>query len=676
MTLILFLFSLGLLGIGAIGALFLRHHDAAANWWGNGCALLASASGIVVGWQGLAYGAVFTLNISSVLPELAFALRVDRLAAFFIFVVSLIAFAASLYGLGYVKHFYGRYNIGVLGFFYNLFLAGVLLVVSAGNALFFLLSWEMMALASYFLVVYENRNEESIRAGSLYFIMTHVGAGLIALAFLLIYRAEGTLDFAAIAAGGHLLTPIMAHLIFILTLIGFGVKAGIIPLHIWLPRAHAAAPSHVSALMSGVMIKTGIYMLIRFYMEFLPQPVPLSWGFIILALGAISSLLGVLYALTEHDLKRLLAYHSIENIGIILLGLGSSLIFSSSGMYGLAALGLTAALFHTLNHATFKALLFMGAGAVIAGAHTRNMEEMGGLIKRLPQTAAFFLVGSLAISAMPPFNGFFSEWLTFQALFGGLRYMDGVPHWLFIFAGGALAFTGGLAAACFVKVFGVVFLARPRSAEAEEAREISFLSRLAMGMLALATLIFGLAAGKISVLLLGITDAFIPAHTALITTTSLGALRVESGLAVVSAPLILLGLALGILAAVLLTRAIYPASKVRVGRTWDCGADLTARTEITATGFSRSIIMIFRGIIQPTQQADVEYHDADIRYFPKLSSVHLGIRDIYGAYLYEPLHEVTALISQYVKQIQSGNINIYVLYIFLTLLGLLVLAVM
>ena len=295
---------------------------------------------------------------------------------------------ASVYALGYVRHYYQKYNLGALGFFYNIFLAGMVMVVSAHNALFFLVVWEIMSLASYFLVILENREKENVEAGSLYFIMTHLGTAFIMLAFLLLYRATGSLDFGLIKENMGAVSPLVKNSVFILALIGFGTKAGIIPFHIWLPSAHPAAPSHVSALMSGVMIKTGIYMFIRVFMDLMPNA-PLWWGTVILLAGALSSLLGVLYALTEHDIKRLLAYHSIENIGIILLGLGSSLVFWSLDMKPFAILGLTAALFHTLNHAIFKSLLFMGAGSVISATHTRNMEEYGGLIKTHAANRAF-----------------------------------------------------------------------------------------------------------------------------------------------------------------------------------------------------------------------------------------------------------------------------------------------
>src|SRR6185295_2715526 len=257
---------------------------------------------------------------------------------------------------------------------------------------------------------------------------------------------------------------------FLLFLVGFGVKAGIVPLHIWLPAAHPVAPSNVSALMSGVLITTGIYGLTRVCFDFLSTP-PLWWGVIVLAAGTISAVLGVLYALMEHDLKRLLAYHSIENIGIILMGLGAALIFLHTGHPRLATLGLIAGLYHTINHASFKGLLFLGAGAVLHATHTRNMEEMGGLIKRMPQTAFFFLIGAVAISALPPLNGFVSEWLTYQALLQGFGTTEHLLRLMFPIGGAMLALTGALAAACFVKAFGISFLAQPRSDQAAQAHE-------------------------------------------------------------------------------------------------------------------------------------------------------------------------------------------------------------
>lgn len=659
---------------GAFGSLVFRNNDRMANWCGNFFAILGAIAGLVFSLSALVSVSTFSMSIATSLPLLSLSFKVDALSAFFIFVISLIALLASVYALGYVKHYYKKYNIGALGFFYNIFLTGMVLVVSANNALFFLMVWEIMSLASYFLVIFEHREKENVKAGSLYFIMTHVGTAFIILAFLLLYRETGSLDFSAIKENIGAVAPSVRNIIFILALIGFGTKAGVIPFHIWLPSAHPAAPSHVSALMSGVMIKTGIYMLIRILMDIMPVA-PLWWGAVILVLGATSSLLGVLYALTEHDIKKLLAYHSIENIGIILLGLGSSLVFWSLDMKPLAILGLVSALFHTLNHAIFKSLLFMGAGSVILETHTRNMEEYGGLIRYMPQTAFFFLVGSMAISALPPFNGFFSEWLTFQSLFSEIMAADAPLHWMFLLAAGSLAFTGGLAAMCFVKVFGATFLARPRSEEVCHAKESGIALRVGMAILAVLTLAIGCSAGPVTRMVSGVvTDlsifrSFEPAFYSTALTAGL-----RNGFASISMPIILASLMLALTLTFVVVSLITRNRKIKIGRTWDCGTTLNSRMEITATGFARSIVAIFRGVLKPTRQVSIEYRDENMRYFPKTSTVELGVQDIYRRYFYQPVSLLTIRASEQVKKIQSGNVNMYILYIFVTLVGLLLIA--
>lgn len=671
----IFYVSLVLLGIGAVGSLLFGKNDKAANLWGNCFAILGSLFGLIFSFSVLIFGSAFSFKLASAIPLLDFSFNVDKLSAFFIFVISLISLLASIYGIGYVKHFYGKYNIGTLGFFYNLFIAGMIMVASAGNAIFFLVVWELMSLASYFLVVYENKEKSNIKAGLLYFIMTHIGTAFIILAFLLIYGSIGSFDFSVIKNSIGAVSPALRNIIFILTLIGFGTKAGIIPFHIWLPSAHPAAPTHVSALMSGVMIKTGIYMLIRIYIDIMPAS-DIWWGVVVLIIGAISSLLGVLYALTEHDIKRLLAYHSIENIGIILLGLGSSLIFFSVGMKSLAILGLVAALFHTLNHAVFKALLFFGAGSVISKTHTRNIEEYGGLIRYMPQTALFFLVGSMAISALPPFNGFFSEWMTFQSLFDGIKYFDSSVQLAFILGAGSLAFTGGLAAACFVKAFGSIFLARPRSEEAKHATESAFSLKFGMGALAILCLVVGIFAGPVSAILsrvAGSLDVFHPSEAAF--SASAGLVVMKDGFAAVSMPAVFACLAAVVAIVFIMIYALTKERKTKIGRTWDCGTDLDSRMEITATGFSRSIVTIFQGILKPSKQAQIEYRDADMRYFPKGSVVRLEIKDVYQTYFYRPITEWAGKISEYAKIIQSGNVNVYLLYMFLILIILLLILV-
>lgn len=663
-----FIIALVLWAVGAVGCLLLRRNDRAANWWGNLFAILGSIAGLVASLSVLISGSVFSFSIDSSLPLLSFSFFVDKLSAFFIFVISLIALLASVYALGYVKNYYKKYSISALGFFYNIFLAGMVLVVSANNGLFFLIVWEIMSLTSYFLVIFENKEMDNVKAGSLYFIMTHVGTACIILAFLLLYRDTGSLDFRIIKENIGAVSPFIKNSVFVLALVGFGTKAGIIPFHIWLPSAHPAAPSHVSALMSGVMIKTGIYMLIRIFIDIMPNA-PVLWGVVILVLGAISSILGVLYALTEHNIKKLLAYHSIENIGIILLGLGSSMIFWSLNMKSLAILGLTAALFHTLNHAVFKALLFLATGSVISKMHTKNMEKYGGLIKFMPLTAFVFLVGSMAISALPPFNGFFSEWLTFQSLFSGIMASEISVRWVFMLAAGSLAFTGGMALMCFVKAFGMIFLARPRSDEVRQAKESGITLQIGMSVLAALTLVIGLASGTVTKFLSGVvTDlsVFSSSEPAFFSTDFTVGLRNNS--TSISMPLILTILVLVIALTFSIVSLVTRNRKVKIGRTWDCGTDLGPRTEITSTGFARSIITIFRGVLKPTKQNSIEYRDEKMRYFSETGTVESGIQDIYRKYFYSPVDVLARKASEYVKRIQSGNVNAYIFYILIMLI--------
>jgi len=672
----IFLFMLASWLVGALGSLIFCKNDSLAKKWGSSFAILGSIAGIICSYLVLVQNSVFSFYIYSSFPLLSFSFFIDKLSAFFIFIISLIALFSSIYSFGYVKHFYKKYNIGYLGFFYNIFLAGMVMVASAHNLLFFLIVWEIMSLSSYFLVIFENKEKENIKAGSLYFIMTHIGTAFIIVSFLLLYKGTGSMDFSIIKNNIGMISPFIRNIIFILSIIGFGTKAGIIPLHIWLPSAHPAAPSHVSSLMSGVMIKTGIYMIIRIFIGIMPIP-PVWWGVVIIILGSISSLFGVLYALTEHDIKKLLAYHSIENIGIILIGLGSSMVFWSLNIMPLAILGLIASLFHTLNHAVFKSLLFLGAGSVVSETGTRNMEEYGGLIKYMPQTALFFLVGSMAISALPPFNGFFSEWMTFQSLFAGIGALSVSARWAFVFGAGSLVFTGGLAVMCFVKVFGSIFLARPRSEKIKEAKESSLSLHIGMGCLAFLTLFIGFFASKISNIISGVVKnlgSF--SFSEMPFSASNFSIRMSDGFSSLSMPLILISLVLVFLVSYIIFSIITRNNKVKTGTTWDCGTTLTSRMEITATGFSRSIISIFSGILKPTKQIDVKYQDENIKYFQKSKTVELGVRNIYQIYFYRPIKIFFIRISDKVKKVQGGNINAYILYIFLMLLLVLFISIM
>ena len=406
-----------------------------------------------------------TLSVSSLF---AFSLRGDALAGFFMITISLVTLAVSVYSIGFTRTFP---YAGYMGFFYNILILSLYAVVLSANIFTFLISWETMAIASYFLVILE-RDEKAGRAGLFYAVMTHIGTAFIIALFFVLYRYTGRMDFEGMKAGLSELPAGVKSIIFIFAVIGFGTKAGIIPLHTWIPRAYAVVPSNVAALMSGLMVKMGIYGLIRICMDVMGQG-PEWWGIALICVGAVSAILGILYSLIENDMKLFLAYSSVENIGIILLGVGAAMMFKSSGLYALSSLALTAALYHVLNHALFKSGLFLGAGSVINSTGSGNMETMGGLLKRMPYTGLFFLVGSLSICALPPLNGFVSEWLTYQSLLLGFQAPSVTAKIVSPLGGAALALTGALAAAGFVKAFGISFLGMPRSDQAREARESS-----------------------------------------------------------------------------------------------------------------------------------------------------------------------------------------------------------
>src|ERR1039457_2712990 len=418
----------------------------------------AALAAVIAGVMAVQLQTATTAILQMGLPDLPFHLRLDPLAGFFLCVIGLLAFFVSIYSIGYVKGFSPNRSVVTFIVFYSLFITGMMLVVLADDAFFFLVAWELMAASSYFLGMYEDEKKENRRAAYLYLVVAHVGAIAILLSFgVMAGFASGSgsfqgYTFESMRAATYPMG--WATTAFLLSFFGFAAKAGVIPLHVWLPEAHPVAPSNVSALMSGVMLKTAIYGIIRITFDFL-KVFPWWWGGIVLVLGLVSAVLGVLYALMQHDLKRLLAYHSVENIGIILIDIGLAMLFTTFHLPVLAALALIAALYHTLNHAMFKGLLFMGAGAVLHATNERNMEEMGGLINLLPWTSALFLVGCVSISGLPPFNGFVSEWLTFQAFLLSPALPSPLMKLFMPLGAALLALTAALAAATFVKAFGV-----------------------------------------------------------------------------------------------------------------------------------------------------------------------------------------------------------------------------
>jgi len=663
---------------GAVAGLLCLRAGKLANYCSFGLASLAALSGVVASVSMLAAGAGGAPQTVQLLPTLIpyvrFTIRLDPLGLFFTLLISLVGLALSVYSLGYARGFYGRKNIGVLGAFFNAALLATTLVFLAENAFFFLIAWEIMALTAYCLVSYEHEKEESRNAGVLYFVMSHIGTGCIMLGFLLLFQASGGYGFDGFHALGDRMAAGPRNAAFLLFLAGFGVKAGVIPVHIWLPVAHPAAPSNVSALMSGVLIKTGIYGLTRVLFDFMGTP-PNWWGVTVLTLGTISAVLGVLYALMEHDLKRLLAYHSIENIGIILMGLGAALMFLHSGHPVLASLALIAGLYHTLNHAVFKALLFLGAGGVVHATHTRNMEEMGGLVKRMPATAFFFLVGAVAISALPPLNGFVSEWLTYQSLLQGFGTTGSLIRLMFPLSGAMLALTGALAAACFVKAFGITFLAQPRSAHAEHAEEAAGPMLAGQAILAAACVFLGLFPTTFLRLLDPLTQQLtgqqLSAQLGLANGLVLAGTTVTGG--TVSTPGLLL-MAVCLLPVPLgVWLVLARGTKVRRGPTWDCGLQgLTPRMEYTATGFSKPIRMIFKALFRPRREVQREYDFSP--YFAKNLRFDSHVEEVFQTRIYRPLTWLVWRVARQMRALQAGSLQAYLIYIFVTLIALLLFA--
>ncbi|MBI5741984.1 MAG: hydrogenase 4 subunit B [Nitrospirae bacterium] len=636
---------------------------------------VASLLGVIGGVWAVGGGTTEKIILEIGLPALPFHMRIDPLAGYFITVISLLSLFVSLYSIGYIKGYLGRRPVTSLVICYCLFIAGMLMVVLADDALFFLVSWEVMAAASYFLVMFEDEHIENRRAAFLYIVVAHVGAIAILLSFGVMAGLAGDFEnfsgYTFDAMRQAQLPVQWATAAFLLAFFGFAAKAGVVPLHVWLPEAHPVAPSNVSALMSGVMLKTAIYGIVRVTFDLIGD-FPWWWGAIVLILGLVSAVMGVLYALMQHDLKRLLAYHSVENIGIILIGIGLSMIFTSYHMPLLAALGLIAGLYHTLNHAMFKGLLFMGAGAVLHATHERNMEEMGGLIHRMPWTAALFLIGCVSISALPPFNGFVSEWLTFQAFLLSPALPNQLLKLLVPLGAALLALTGALAAACFVKAFGVTFLGHWRGHHTPRVREADFPMRLGM-VLAAATCF-----------LLGVLPTVVIDWMDIISEQLTGSkLRVSTGAyswmwltpiaperASYSGTIVFLGILFVVVAAYLVLH-VKPGA-IHRAPIWDCGFEkINQRMQYNATSFSMPIRRIFGFLFNIKEQVKLIPRAAH-PFFPKKINYYLRVRDRFWGWLYKPVVEVSFYLSRRVGRLQQGRIQAYLIYSFITIIVLLV----
>jgi hydrogenase-4 component B len=619
--------------------------------------LAASTAALAAACSVLATDAssVDTMQLPIGLPWLGAHFRLDFLAALFLIVVNLGSLTASLYGLGYGRH---EQAPGRVLPFFPAFLAGMNLVVLADDAFTFLLTWEFMSLASWALVMAHHRHSDNARAGYIYLLMASFGTLSLLLAFGLLAGPGGGYAFEAIRST----TPSasVSAAVLALALIGAGSKAGLVPLHVWLPLAHPAAPSHVSALMSGVMTKVAVYGFVRIVFDLLGPPA-WWWGAVVLALGGITAVLGVLYALMQHDLKRLLAYHTVENIGIIFIGLGLALAFRANEMRWAAALALTAALLHVFNHSVFKSLLFFGSGAVLTATGERDMEHLGGLVHRMPLTAFAFLVGSTAISALPPFNGFVSEWLTFQAILLSPK----LPQWMLKFlapaVGAMLALSAALAAGCFVKAFGATFLGRPRTSVAQQAHETDAFSLTAMFALAALCLIAGILPGYFIDALAPVTQqllgAQLPRQEDLkwLTIVPIAESRSSyNGLLL----FVFIAVAAG-LAAYVIHR--WASQVVRRSAAWDCGyPDASPITQYTAGSFAQPIRRVF-GTFAFHAREEVNMpppgHMQPARF-------HVYMRDLVWDALYAPVETIVGFAADRLNRVQSWTIRAYLTLVF------------
>ncbi len=652
MFLDLTIFAIALAAVSGLPGLVL----ARSSVWGEriaaacmACAALAGLTGAVAGLCGK--GDVPTCFFPW--PAVGDAVvGLDPLSAFFLVPVFLMGGLGPVYGLGYWPQRRHTANGRKLRLFWGLMVAGMALLIISRHALAFLMGWEFMALSAFFLVSTEDHRAESRQAGWVYLVATHVGTLTLFILFALWRHTTGS--YLLQPAAGTLSLSTM-NIFFFLAVLGFGLKAGMMPLHFWLPGAHANAPSHVSAMLSGVVLKTGIYGLVR-WLSLLPDP-PVAWGGLILTLGSVSGLLGVVFAIGQHDLKRLLAYHSVENIGIILMGLGVAMIGRSTHHPEWVALGLAGCLLHVWNHSFFKSLLFLCAGAVVHSAHTRQIDRMGGLAKAMPWTAACFLIGAVAICGLPPLNGFVSEWFVYLGLLktaissthGGMGAMLGVP---------VLAMIGALAVACFVKVYGTVFLGEPRTAAASHAQEAPFPMRLPMAVLAACCVLIGLFPMLVAPILDAATACWLPASDA--AATHLGHI---APLGVISILAVSLTLSVAGLGALLVRRSGTPRS----GLTWDCGyARPTSRMQYTATSFAQMIVFLFVRVLHPHGR-----RPRVIGLFPAPTHTHSHVDDAVLDRLLLPAGNRIAGWCDWLHHFQRGLTQHYVLYILLTLLALL-----
>ncbi len=620
----------------------------------RGLSVLALAAGCLIGFldalDKLLHPGAYSASIQFISTS-SLTFRVDALSAFFLVAIYGICLLAAVYSFHYMNKGEKALATASNTLFFSLLITSMALVVTAGNILTFMLAWEVMSLSSFFLVIHDHQSAENRKAGLLYFVFSHIGAMFILAGFGLIYSQTSSLGFSAEGLSSSLKT-----LVFIFCFVGFGSKAGVFPFHVWLPHAHPAAPSHISAVMSGVMIKTGIYGILRVY-TMLGFSVPAAGEIVILA-GMVSGILGVVYALGQHDLKRLLAYHSVENIGIILIGLGLGMIGLAAGSPVMAVMGFTGGLLHVLNHAIFKSLLFLGAGAVIQKTGTRSIDALGGLMKKMRITGVSFLIGSLAISGLPPLNGFVSEFFVYLSGFQGVALGQGALVWC-VLAIISLAVIGGLALACFTKVVGVVFLGEPRTEAAGDVEESGSSMLSPMVILALACAVIGIFPRAFIIMTLqavkglGLGQGAIVLEPYLQITTN-----ISLGAAVFLAVLIVI---------MILRKVFFQGKTVTASGTWGCGFTRpTVKMQYTGSSYAASILDFFKPV------APLHEDHPPIRgRFPQKTHYHSQVNDIAELHMETVAVKPVLWIFDRLRWMQHGDIHLYIGYILAAIVVLL-----
>lgn len=643
------LVAMALYGVGGVAAFVCSHSPRVATACGVGGAVAGALLGLVPTWRVLAGGRAESLRLTWDAAHGPFCIAIDALSAFFLAPVLILAALAAVYGAGYLAGSAHQRRLGAQWLFFNLFVAGMVLVLAARTTLLFLVAWELMSLAAYFLVTFEHEQAEVRSAGWVYLIATHLGVAFLFLAFLLLGRLASSTEFVAFRALPDMAAG-WAGLIFVLAVIGFGAKAGFVPFHVWLPEAHPAAPSHVSALMSGVMIKMGLYGLLR-VLTFLGPP-QLWWGPVLGVLGLVTALVGIGLALHQRDVKRVLAYSSIENIGLIGLALGVGLWGTANGLPQIAVLGGLAALLHTWNHALMKSLMFLAAGSVVHATGTKDMEKLGGLLRRLPWTGTLMIVGAAALAALPPLNGFVGKWLLYLGL-AKIGFAGGSAGLVGLLGVGLLALVGGLAAITYVRLAGIALLGAPRSPEAEHAHEASGWLLGPMAILAGGCILLALAADPLTSLLLGPLEsvigapavASVPAWEANnVPLRNLGEIHALTWLVVAAAAGLLFALT---------KRAARQA-------TWGCGyVQPTTRMQYTGCSFTEMLAeQLLPRLLRPRTR-----RQAPQGLFPEPGVFASDSPDPVSRSVYEPFFRQWANRFTRLRILQQGKVNIYLIYI-------------